>query len=394
MERGKPKGSDRRRAEVRWRGAALALALAAGAACGEGSGSPAPGGVAPLVQEGPLPDSVFSGLVARLSEPGGYFDTDNLISNESGYLKVMGALGAQGLSGGAYVGVGPDQNFSYLAALRPRVAFLVDIRRDNLLHHLLLKTLMEASPTRVEFLSALHGKPAPPDPGAWRTRSLGEVVAWVDGAVADEARRGTLRRQVADAVSALGIPLDSADLATVGRFHQTFMDAGLDLRFTSFGRAPRPYYPTYRQLLLETDLDGAAASYLASEERYAYVRGMQAENRVIPVVGNLAGDHALPELGRVLGEMGVELHAFYASNVEFYLWGDGTFSRWVENLAELPATAGAVVIRSYFPNFGGTHPSAVSGYYATQTLQPVRTLVEGRFTSYWDVVTRDALPLR
>ena len=121
---------------------------------------------------------------------------------------------------------------------------------------------------------------------------------------------------------------------------------------------------------------------------------MQAENRVIPVVGNLAGDHALPELGRVLGEMGVELHAFYASNVEFYLWGDGTFSRWVENLAELPATAGAVVIRSYFPNFGGTHPSAVSGYYATQTLQPVRTLVEGRFTSYWDVVTRDALPLR
>lgn len=381
-------------ARPRWRAGALALALAAGAACGEGSGSPAPYRVATVAGEGPLPDSVFAGLVERLSEPGGYFDTDNLISNESGYLKVMGALGRLGLSGGAYVGVGPDQNFSYLAALRPRVAFLVDIRRDNLLHHLLLKALMEASPTRVEFLSALHGKAAPPDPEAWRERSLEDVVAWVDGAPADAASRDALRRRVADEVASMGISLDSADLATVDRFHRTFMDAGLDLRFTSFGRAPRPYYPTYRQLILETDLDGAAASYLSSEERYAFVRGMQLENRVIPVAGNLAGDHALREVGRVLEEMGVELHAFYASNVEFYLWGDGTFPRWVENLAGLPAADDAVVIRSYFPNFGGAHPSAVPGYYATQTLQPVRSLVEGRFSSYWDVVTRDALPLR
>lgn len=381
-------------AQARWWGVALVTVLAAVAACGEGTGSPAPDVVAPLAQEAPLSDSAFAALVARLSEPGGYFDTDNLISNESGYLKVMGALGARGLAGGAYVGVGPDQNFSYLVALRPRVAFLVDIRRDNLLHHLLLKALMEASPTRVEFLSALHGKAAPPDPGAWRGRSLADVVAWVDGAEADQALRDTLRVRMKDAVSEMGLPLDSADLATVDRFHRTFMDAGLDLRFTSFGRAPRPYYPTYRQLVLETDLDGDPASYLASEERYAFVRGMQVENRVIPVVGNLAGDHALPELSRVLEGMGVELHAFYASNVEFYLWGDGTFPRWVENLAALPAAEGAVVIRSYFPNFGGTHPSAVPGYYATQTLQPVRTLVEGRFTSYWDVVTRDVVPLR
>jgi hypothetical protein len=66
----------------------------------------------------------------------------------------------------------------------------------------------------------------------------------------------------------------------------------------------------------------------------------------------------------------------------------------VENLAAMPMAEHAVVIRSYFPNFGGAHPSAVPGYYATQTLQPVRTLLEGGFTSYWDVVTRGSVELR
>ena len=78
-------------------------------------------------------DSSFAVLVERLSEPGGYFDTDNLISNETSYLHVIGELEELGVSGGAYIGVGPDQNFSYIAHVRPRIAFIIDIRRDNLL---------------------------------------------------------------------------------------------------------------------------------------------------------------------------------------------------------------------------------------------------------------------
>jgi hypothetical protein len=38
---------------------------------------------------------------------------------------------------GVYVGVGPYQNFTYISALDPDIAFVVDIRRKNLLHHLL-----------------------------------------------------------------------------------------------------------------------------------------------------------------------------------------------------------------------------------------------------------------
>ncbi len=115
---------------------------------------------------------------------------------------------------------------------------------------------------------------------------------------------------------------------------------------------------------------------------------------MVPVVGDLAGPHAVREIGEVLREMGLRLSAFYVSNVEFYLWGEGKVDAWLGNVASLPASDGAVVIRSYFPSFGRTHPSAVPGYYATQILQPVATLVAGGFDSYWDLVTRDVLPLR
>src|SRR3954463_6907619 len=83
------------------------------------------------------PPPSFAQTIASLSERGGYFDTDNLISNESSYLQVMPDLERRSIRGGAYIGVGPDQNFSYIAQTRPAIAFIVDIRRDNLLLHLL-----------------------------------------------------------------------------------------------------------------------------------------------------------------------------------------------------------------------------------------------------------------
>src|SRR5262249_29926323 len=109
----------------------------------------------------------FAAQVASLSEAGGEFDTDNLISNERSYLDVLPQLDERNVHGGAYVGVGPDQNFSYIAHVRPAIAFIIDIRRDNLLLHLLFKALFEQSHTRVEYLSLLFGRPVPADIDAW-----------------------------------------------------------------------------------------------------------------------------------------------------------------------------------------------------------------------------------
>jgi hypothetical protein len=302
--------------------------------------------------------------------------------------------------GGAYIGVGPDQNFSYMAQVRPELAFIIDIRRDNLLQHLLFRALFELADTRVEYLSLLHGRRPPPDPSRWTTASVDSLLAWVRSAPggAGTPEGMAAARAVDSLVARAPLSLNAADRATIRRFHGEFIRYGPALRFTSFGRAPRPYYPTYGQLLAATDPDGRAGSYLADEDDWRFVKELQRRNRVIPVVGDLAGDRALRAIGEEARRRDLAVSALYASNVEFYLWSDGTFPRFAANVKSLPAAKEGVLIRSYFPNFGRRHPYAASGSYSTQTLQTLRSFQEaadhGDYRSYWDVVTRDALDPR
>jgi len=340
-------------------------------------------------------------LVERLSEPGGYFDTDNLISNESSYLHAVGALRALRGPGpsGAYVGVGPDQNFSYIAAVRPRVAFIVDIRRDNLLQHLLFKALFLRARTRAEYLALLTGRPAPDDADAWRERPIEEIVAYLDHASSDGAAARAAREAVREILPELGVPLSEKDLATIARFHDEFIANGLDLRFTTHGRAPRPYYPTLRQLVRENDLAGKRASYLASDYDFRFVRGMHQRDAIVPVVGDLGGPKALGAIADLLAERGEKLVALYTSNVEYYLLRQGSFGRYAESVRRFPAASSALVVRSYF-GFGGmpAHPFAVPGYASVQTVHRVADFLAeydaGALRTYDDVVTRRALDPR
>ncbi|MCA9736622.1 MAG: hypothetical protein KC645_03275 [Gemmatimonadetes bacterium] len=374
------------------------MLVASGAAC---SPEPSHGGTAaPLrASTAPLPDTTFGALVARLSEPGGYFDTDNLISNESSYLHPMGALERSGLRGGAYLGVGPDQNFSYMAALRPEIAFLVDIRRDNLIQHLLFKALFGMARNRLEYLALLYARPLPDDLAAWDERPLPELIAWIDEHPAGPQDGAAVRARVAEQVRSFGVPLDGESLATLDRFQREFITSGLDLRFRSYGRRPRFFYPTHRDLLLERDLDGAPASYLVEERDFQWLKALQEENRVIPVVGNLAGRQALRAIGAEVRRLGLEITAFYTSNVEFYLWSDGSFVDFAETMATLPLAEDGLLIRSYFGGGGIDDPvlNPVAGYYSVQLLQPFRAFAEaardGGFRGYRDLVTRSALTL-
>ena len=77
------------------------------------------------------------------SEPSGYFQSENLVSNEHTFQHVVPALERLGRPGRVYVGVAPDQNFTYMIALKPQLAFIVDIRRGNLHTQLMYKALIE-----------------------------------------------------------------------------------------------------------------------------------------------------------------------------------------------------------------------------------------------------------
>ena len=110
-------------------------------------------------------DTEFWQLVDRFSEPDGYFDSDNLISNEDGFQAVVPQLISTVRPGGVYLGVGPDQNFTYILATRAKAAFITDVRRGNLRVHLLYKALFELSPDRADFLAHLFGRRRPPGLG-------------------------------------------------------------------------------------------------------------------------------------------------------------------------------------------------------------------------------------
>ncbi|QXD16651.1 hypothetical protein GQ464_006855 [Rhodocaloribacter litoris] len=350
----------------------------------------------PVFPERPAvtPDTAFAGLVARLSEPGGYFDTDNLISNEASYLHVAGALRARNLEGGVYLGVGPDQNFSYIALVRPRLAFIVDIRRDNLLQHLFFKALFTLARNRLEYLCLLTGRPLPPGgalpAGPPEAAGPDDLVAYVDATPFSPEVAAAARDAVRDLVPRFGVSLSRQDLNRIAAIQEAFFREGLDLRFTSHNRPPRPYYPTLRRLLLERDREGHQANFLAREDAFRLLKTMQAENRVIPVVGDLAGPHALRSIGAYLHAEGLQVSVFYTSNVAFYLMRAGTFGRFVANLETLPLHPGAVIIRSYFNRFDQQHPETVPGYASTQLLQPIGELIEryrrGEIRSYADLV--------
>ncbi len=334
--------------KIRWRSDdpvfRLAAALVAAAALS---------GYGPTAWQGSQPKSAFAAQVASLSEPDGYFDTDNLISNERSYLKVLVDLDRRNVKGGAYIGVGPDQNFSYIAHIRPSVAFILDIRRDNLLLHLLFKAMFQQSRTRVEYLALLFGRPVPADIEPWRDSTIARLAEYVNRPGVDAKSVAAIHSRLEGVIKGFGVPLSSDDLATIDQFHRRFIEGGLELQFQSAGRPPQPYYPTYRELLLETDEKGNQRNYLASEDAFQFVKSMQQRDRIIPVVGNLSGPSALAGIGRVVGEKGETLSAFYASNVDFYLKRQGSYQRFITNLGRVPHTNRSVLIHSTF-SFGGS----------------------------------------
>jgi hypothetical protein len=329
----------------------------------------------------------FAQQVHELSEPGGSFDTDNLISNERSYLHVLPALRQARVTGGAYIGVGPDQNFSYIAAIRPSVAFVLDVRRDNLLLHLLFKALFEMSETRAEYLSKLFGRRLAAAPDRWRAATLEQIASQLDAVSPRSEDVRILRQQVDARIAGFGVPLSGSDFATIARFHQAFIDAGLSLKFQSWGRAPRSYYPTYRDLLFETDRDKHRGNFLVAENDYQFVRGLQLRDAVVPVVGDLAGPRALVAIGRAIRQRGEELSAFYVSNVELYLFQDGTFPRYVENLGTLPRNGRSVIIRSVFSGPAmWSMPDLLPGYASASLIQHIDDFASKRYRTYGELL--------
>jgi hypothetical protein len=105
-------------------------------------------------------------------------------------------------------------------------------------------------------------------------------------------------------------------------------------------------YPTFARLIRTTDRDGQPVLLLARESFYQAVRALQRGDRIIPLVGDFAGPTSLPRLGDWLRRLGLAVSVLYASDVEFFLLRRGRFPLFVENLARLPWSEGALIVRT------------------------------------------------
>jgi len=331
----------------------------------------------------------FARLIDTLSEEGGYFWSNNFISNETSYLHALQPLDALHLRGGVYIGVGPNQNFTYIAQIRPSMAFIIDIRRQNMLEHLLFKWITQKANTRLEYLSFLTGRPVHQPPLATEL-SLVELVEIVENTAPDpEFARALLQEMIETLRTWPGLNLTNGDLQDLERIYFEFSRQGLDIKYDSWRSF---FFPTLKEFLLETDLEGVQRNWLATPDSYQFVRDMQRDNLIVPLVGDFAGDGAFRRLGRLLRNNGDTVSAFYVSNVEFYLFRQRTWPRFVENVRQLPIDDRSSFIRAY-ANLHRPHPHMVDDHITVSLVQNMRSFLhnadEGRYRNLWDVVTLD-----
>jgi hypothetical protein len=366
-------------------------AVVGGLACVLAASGPGP-------QPGALPsrltDQQFWQLSTDLSEPNGYFRSDNLVSNEHTFEYVVPDLQKAVRPGGVYLGVAPDQNFTYIVATEPRMAFIVDVRRGNLLEHLMYKALIELSADRAAFLSRLFSLPRPP--GLRADSTVAELLSAFSRVQArEDVYRQNLQAMTEQLVRRHGFVLSPDDLLQLEQIYAAFFREGPGLRYSMAGLGGgrlRASFPSYGELVQATDANGRAVSYLASEERFRWLKAFEERNLLVPVVGNFAGPKALRGIGAYVRSHGGSIATFYVSNVEQYLFQDGLFEGFARNVASLPIAADSTFIRSVSVRFGysGTQPLGPDG--RATALYPIRAFVQdfqsGRLNSYYELNVR------
>ena len=365
-----------------------------------------------------LADSTFWRLMQECSEPAGTFRSENFVSNETSLQWVIPQLARRTPPGGVYLGVAPDQNFTYIAALRPSIAFIVDIRHQNAMQHLMYKALIETSATRAEFLARLFARA--PLAGVDSTSSAGQLFEALAKQPADSARYRENLHAITDRLTRVhGFALSDSERVSLGCVYGAFFTQGPQLTYgyASACRNPGPYgygmnnpgapgsgaarmgfrMPTYEAMMAETDSTGVDWSYLASEDRFRTIKTMEERNLIVPLTGNFAGPKTLRAVGQWARDRGARVTTFYVSNVEQYLFQQGDESRrFYENVASLPIDSTSTFVRSFS---GGRYMGADS----TLTLKPqsaagrslqltssihdtLRAFTEGRLASWLDVI--------
>lgn len=292
-----------------------------------------------------LGDKAFWALSQSLSEPNGYFRSDNLVSNEIWMQHVIPDLLRTTAPGRVYLGVGPEQNFTYIAAMKPAMVFIVDVRRGNLQLHLLYKALFELSADRAEFVGRLFSKKRPAGLGP-KSSALDIFNAYAEVPTSETIYKENLQALQDHLAKTRGFELSDDDRKGIEYVAYSFYWFGPGIHYSSSGGRGGRSMPTYFDLMVATDADGRNRSYLATEENFLVLKHLHTKNLFVPVVGNFGGPRALRAVGQYIRDHDAVVGAYYLSNVEQYLDQQGLWSAFCANVASLPLDDQSTFIRS------------------------------------------------
>jgi hypothetical protein len=303
-------------------------------------------------------DQEFWKLTDDVSEPNGYFQSDNLLSNEIGFQTVIPDLLRRSKTGRVYMGVGPEQNFTYITALKPKLVFITDIRRGNLHMQLMYKALFELSADRAEFVGKMFSKKRPD--GLSTKSSASEIFnAYWNLQTSEDLYKSTLQAIQDQLARKHGFALSADDVKGVEYCFWAFYWYGPSINYSSSQSNGAPgmgrggNYVNYADLMVADDGTGLNRGYLGSEENFLFMKDLESKNMLVPFVGDFAGPKALRAEGKWLKEHGATVSAFYLSNVEQYLQRNGVWNAFCSNVATLPLDEASTFIRSGQGGYGG-----------------------------------------
>jgi len=325
-----------------------------------------------------LNDADFWEMIESFSEPNGYFRSDNFLSNESGLQEVIPKVKERVKPGNVYIGVGPEQNFTYILAFQPKISFVIDIRRLNMLEHLLYKAIFEFSQDRADFVSNLFSRPRPE--GLTERTGVQDLFKAYNDVEADNVLlERNLKRVHSQLIGTHQFPLSEQDEVQLRYVLSSFTQAGPNLTYSFLGS----YYqgtlgmPTYRQLMADTDGKGHNWSFLATEDAFRKIQDIQRKNLIIPLVGDFAGSKTIRAVGRYMKQHDALLSVFYTSNVEMYLFQQGNdWKEFYENVATLPLNSSSTFVR--FAAGRGRRFGSSGGFFSprSQMWSPVLGVIE------------------
>jgi len=287
--------------------------------------------------------------------------------------------------------------------MHPKIAFIIDIRRQNLLEHLMYKAIFEMADNRAEFLSILFSCKRPP--GLTTETTIDRLLdaylkAYQNANIDDAVFRANLHSIENRLTEKHGFKLSAGDLETIEHVLNVFHAYGPQIHYNSKYPAVDAASPignfqgtNFATVMSAADMSGKQRGFLASEENYRQIRDFEMKNLVVPVVGDFGGPTALRAVGQYLKDHGATVSAFYVSNVEQYLFQQsmlqidvdpngrgashpsvvGAARNFYNNVATLPLDETSVFIRSGTPNMGGIG----SSYYTNfSQLSPILVMLD------------------